>query len=275
MERFLFRLSMSPHGDRLILKGALLLVTWEISLTRPTRDIDLLGNVSNDVDGIVTIIREVCLQEVEPDGLEFAPDSVSGERIAEEAEYEGVRVRFRGNLGTARVSMQIDVGFGDAVVPGPSTVNYPTILDLPAPRVRAYTRESVIAEKFHTMVRRGLLNSRIRDFFDVWALSRQFEFDGGVLAEAIRQTFERRDQGVVPRPVALTDEFAADASRAAQWRGFLRKSRLHGAPSEVAEVVRAIAVFLGPVAEALHEGREFKGRWVASGRWTAGPTSGA
>jgi hypothetical protein len=159
--------------------------------------------------------------------------------------------------------MQLDVGFGDAVVPGPETVDYPTILDQPIPRVRAYTRESVIAEKFHTMVRRGLLNSRIRDFFDVWALSRQLDFDGVILAEAIRQTFKRRDQGVVPRPVALTDEFAADASRAAQWRGFLRKGRLHGAPSELAEAVRAIAVFLGPVAEALHEGREFKGRWVA------------
>ncbi|MCK4413812.1 MAG: nucleotidyl transferase AbiEii/AbiGii toxin family protein [Candidatus Eisenbacteria sp.] len=269
MERFLFRLSVSPHGERFVLKGALMLVTWEISLTRPTRDIDLLGNVANDVDRIVAIVKEVCRQEVEPDGLEFNPDSVLGERIAEEAEYEGVRVHFQGNLGTARVSMQIDVGFGDAVVPGPVTVDYPTMLDLPAPRIRAYTRESVIAEKFHTMVRRGLLNSRMRDFFDVWALSQQFDFDAGVLAAAIRETFTRRDQDFVPRPVALTDEFAADTSKAAQWRGFLRKSRLQGAPSELVEVVRAIAVFLGPVAEALYEDREFKGRWDAPGPWSA------
>lgn len=155
MERFLFRLSASPHSNRFILKGALLLVTWEVSLTRPTRDIDLLGNVANDVDDIVTIIRQVCRQEVVPDGLEFDPDSVSGERIAEESEYEGVRVRFRGSVGTARVSMQTDVGFGDAVVPGPVTVDYPTILDLPAPRVRAYTRESVIAENFRARSGRG------------------------------------------------------------------------------------------------------------------------
>jgi len=231
MERFLFRLSKSPHGDRFVLKGALLLVTWEIPITRSTRDIDLLGKVANDLEVMVAIVREVCRQEVRPDGLEFDPDSVSAERIAEEAEYEGVRVRFRGNLGTARVSMQIDVGFGDAVVPGPVTVDYPTILDLPSPRVRVYTRESVIAEKFHIMVRRGLLNSRIRDFFDVWALSRQFDFDGRVLAEAIRETFARRDQSIVPLPVALTGDFAADASKAAQWRGFLRKDRLQEAPT--------------------------------------------
>jgi hypothetical protein len=204
--------------------------------------------------------------------LQFDPDSVLGERIAEEAEYEGVRVRFRGNLGTARVSMQIDVGFGDAVVPGPVTADYPTMLDLPAPRVRAYTRESVIAEKFHAMVHRGLLNSRMKDFYDVWALSRQFDFDGGVLAAAIRETFARRDLGVVPRPVALTDEFAADTSKVAQWRGFLRKSRLQGAPSELAEVIGAITVFLGPVAEALYEGREFTCCWVAPGPWTTGRT---
>jgi predicted nucleotidyltransferase component of viral defense system len=268
MERFLFRLSVSPHGERFVLKGAPMLATWEISLTRPTRDIDLLGNVANDVDHVVTIVKEVCRQKVEPDGLEFTADTVMGERIAEEAEYEGVRVRFRGNLGTARVSMQIDMGFGDAVVPGPVTVDYPTLLDLPAPRVRAYTRESVIAEKFHTMVRRGILNSRMRDFFDVWSLSRQFDFDGDVLAAAIRETFKRRGQAFVPRPVALTDEFAADTSKATQWRGFLRKSLLRGAPSELNKVIRAVAAFLGPVAEALHDGREFRGRWFAPGPWT-------
>jgi len=166
MERFLFRLSASPHGERFVLKGGLLLATWYAAPTRATRDIDLLGNVKNDVDRIVAIVGEVCGQVVEPDGLEFDAGTIVGERIAEEAEYEGVRVRFRGNLDNAQLSMQIDVGFGDAVVPAPVEVDYPTLLDLPAPRVRAYTRESVIAEKFHTMVRRGLLNSRMRDFFE-------------------------------------------------------------------------------------------------------------
>ncbi len=163
--------------------------------------------------------------------------------------------------------MQIDVGFGDAVVPGPVAADYPTILDLPAPRVRGYTRESAVAEKFHTMVRRGLFNSRVRDIFDVWTLARQFDFEGVLLAEAIRKTFARRDLAVDPRPVALTDEFAADPAKAAQWRGFLRKSRLESAPGELADVVKAITPFLVPVAEALHEGREFRRRWRAPGSW--------
>lgn len=268
MERFLYRLSKSSHGEKFVLKGALMLATWEVSLTRPTKDIDFLGQVANDVERIVAVVKEVCRQDVEPDGLDFDPASVVGERIAEEAESEGVRVRFQGNLGTARVSMQIDVGFGDAVVPGPVTTEYPTILDLSAPRIRGYTRESVIAEKFHTMVLRGLLNSRMRDFFDVWVLSRQYDFEGEVLAAAVRETFARRGLEVDPRPVALTAEFAADGTKAAQWRGFLRKSRLKGAPSDLAEVVAGIAGFLGPVADALSEGRVFADRWAAPGPWS-------
>ncbi|MBN2192820.1 MAG: nucleotidyl transferase AbiEii/AbiGii toxin family protein, partial [Polyangiaceae bacterium] len=175
---------------------------------------------------------------------------------------------FPGYLDTARVSMQIDVGFGDRVVPGPVLVDYPTILDLPAPRIRGYTRESVIAEKFHAMVRRGLANSRLRDFFDVWTLARQFDFDGGVLAAAVRETFARRGLPATFRSVALTEEFAADRAKVAQWRGFLRKSRLQRAPAELAEVVAAIAAFLEPVAEALHAGRVFEGRWRAPGPWS-------
>jgi predicted nucleotidyltransferase component of viral defense system len=268
MERFLFRLSRSPHGEKFVLKGALMLSLWKVSRTRPTKDIDLLGHVANDIDRIVSMVKEVCRQEVEPDGMDFDPESVRGERIAEDAEYEGVRARFRGALGTAEVGMQIDVGFGDAVVPGPETAEYPTILGLPAPRIRGYTRESVIAEKFHAMVRRGLLNSRMRDSFDVWALSRQFDFDGGILMVAVRETFARRNLEVGLRPVALTEEFAADTAKAAQWRGFLRKSRLEGAPGDLVEVVHAIAIFLGPVAEALHEGRAFEGRWHAPGPWS-------
>jgi predicted nucleotidyltransferase component of viral defense system len=269
MERFLYRLSRSPHGEKFVLKGALMLAIWEVSLTRPTKDIDLLGHVANDIDRIVSVVKEVCVQEVQPDGLDFDQDSVRGERITEEAEYEGVRVRFHGKLGTATVTMQLDVGFGDVVVPAPVKTNYPTILDLPVPRIRGYTRESLIAEKFHTMVRRGLVNSRMRDFFDVWILSRQFDFDGEVLAAAVRETFARRNLEVAARPVALTAEFAADTAKATQWRGFLRKSRLEGVPDELTDVVMAIAVFLGSVAEVLHEGGEFVGRWKAPGPWTS------
>lgn len=233
-----------------------------------TKDIDLLGHVPNDVDGVVVLMRDACSQAVEPDGVEFDPASVVGERIAEEAEYEGVRVRFRGRLGNARLTLQVDVGFGDAVVPGPVEAEYPTIVDLPPPLVRAYTRESVVAEKFHTMVRRGLLNSRLRDYFDVWALSRQFDFEGPLLARAVTETFARRQSEVPAASPSLTDEFAGDPARKAQWRGFLRRSRLKGVPQDLGEVVRGGAAFLGPVAVALYEGVGFQGRWRAPGPWS-------
>jgi predicted nucleotidyltransferase component of viral defense system len=268
MERFLYRLSKSPRGGSFVLKGGLLLALWRVSVTRATKDIDLLGHVPNDVDGVVVLMRDACSQAVEPDGVEFDPASVAGERIAEEAEYEGVRVRFRGRLGNARLSLQVDVGFGDAVVPGPVEAEYPTILDLPPPLVRAYTRENVVAEKFHTMFRRGLLNSRLRDYFDVWALSRQFDFEGPLLSRAVTETFARRQAEVPSASPSLTDEFAADPARKAQWRGFLRRSRLEGVPQHLREVVQGVAAFLGPVAVALHEGVEFPRRWRAPGPWS-------
>lgn len=268
MERFLYRLSCSPHTHRFVLKGGLLLASWRLPLTRPTKDIDLLGAMANDVDAVATVFQEVCSQMVEQDGMEFDPASVAGEYIAEEAEYGGVRVRFRGVLGTARVTMQIDVGFGDAVVPAPVWVDYPGLLDLPPPRIRGYTPESVVAEKFHIMVLRGLPNSRVRDFFDIWALSRRFDFEGGRLVTAIRETFSRRGLDVPALPVALTDEFATDAGKAQQWRGFLRRSLVSSAPSDLGEVIRDLRAFLGPLAQVLHHDRPFDGHWRAGGPWS-------
>ncbi|KAA3614221.1 MAG: nucleotidyl transferase AbiEii/AbiGii toxin family protein [Planctomycetota bacterium] len=269
MERFLYRLSSSQHSSAFVLKGALMMTAWRVAVTRPTKDIDLLGQVANEVERVVAMIKDVCTQEVEADGLEFDPDSAQGERITEEAEYEGVRVRFRASLGTARVSMQVDVGFGDAVIPKPVLADYPVILELPAPRLRGYTRESSIAEKFHTMARRGLLNSRMRNYFDIWVLSRQFDFQGKVLAKAIGETFVRRGLAVPSSPVALTKEFAEDASKAAQWKGFLRKTKLEHAPQDLVEVVEALADFLGPVAAALGKGQKFDLQWMAPGPWSS------
>ena len=266
MERFLYRLSRSPHAGRFVLKGALVLASWGVFPGRPTKDIDFLGHLRNDVDSVAATVTEICQQSVEEDGLVFEPSSVAGERIAEEAEYEGVRVRFRGRLGTARFVMQIDVGFGDAVVPGPMTIEYPTILELPKPRILGYTKETVVAEKFHTMVRRGVLNSRVRDFFDVWAMSHHLDFDGQVLARAIRETFSTRNTEIPVRPVALTTEFAQDGSKTTQWRGFLRKSRIEG-PHELSQVVESLRAFLGPLAEALADGFEFESKWKAPGPW--------
>jgi len=216
-------------------------------------------------------MQAVCRQEVEPDGITFDADTVVGERIAEEAAYEGVRLRFRGSLGNAAVTMQIDIGFGDIVIPAAKVVEYPSLLDFPAPRLRGYSRESAVAEKFHVMTRRGLLTSRMKDFFDVWLLSRHFDFDGDTLAEAIGATFARRNTAMDRAPKILSPFFAEEVTKTTQWRAFLHRSQLTDTPQSLAEVVAHLAAFLGPVAEALSERRLFQMRWKAPGPWALLP----
>lgn len=268
MERFLYRLSVCPVGRKFILKGALMIVAWKAPVSRPTMDIDLLGRMDNGIERLEAAIRSACTQSVETDdGLSFDDKSVTGERIAEDADYAGVRVRLRGRLGTARISLQIDIGFGDVVSPRPLLVDYPTILEMPAPRLLGYTRESVIAEKFHAMVKLGILNSRMRDFFDVWLLSRQFEFDGYDLALAVRKTFARRRTAVPSLPTALGKAFSEDHMKITQWRAFLRKNRLLTVPMELVDVIGELSDFIGPVAEALSAKEMFYGSWRPSGPW--------
>lgn len=267
MERFLYRLSQSPHAERFILKGALLFNLWGAPSSRPTRDIDLLGRLNNSVDALVPVFRDVCLLAVEPDGLVFAVETVAGQTIKEDADYSGVRVTFQASLENARVPMQIDVGFGDTVVPDAAFADYPTILDHAQPRLRAYPRETVVAEKFEAMVKLGQLNSRLKGFFDLWLLSRQFEFDGRLLSEAIARTFENRRTAMSAVPIALTAAFANDPIKQTQWKGFVRKSRLEIAPAEFPVVVEALGHFLGPLASALTTGQGFALSWHPSGPW--------
>ena len=267
MERFLYRLSRSPHAGKFVLKGALMLTVWQAPATRPTMDIDLLGITDNSIDAIVAVMKDVCMQAVEADGWFFDPDSVSAERIVEDADYAGVRVLLRGILGTARIALQIDIGFGDVVVPGPEMADYPTILELPAPRLRGYTRESAVAEKFEAMVRLGRVNSRVKDFFDIWLLTRQFDFDGRTLAQAIERTFSTRGTTIPADPLALTGNFAREPARQTRWQGFVRKNRLQHVPPGFADIVTAIETFLGPVTRALAAGDAFEGFWKAPGPW--------
>lgn len=267
MERFLYRLSCSKHASHFVLKGALLLRLWGAPVARPTLDIDLLGRMRNDPDAIAQAIRDICGQSVALDGLEFAPASVAARVIVEEADYPGVRVRFRGTLGTARISMQVDVGFGDLVTPPPAEIEYPTLLELPCPKLLAYPRETTLAEKFQVMLHRGLLNSRLRDYFDVWLLSRHFEFDGRILADAIRATCKRRGTEIPAAPAALAAEFAEDAAKQAQWRAFVRKSQLAEAPAALPEILRCVTEFLGPISAALAEQRGFSSHWHPPGPW--------
>jgi hypothetical protein len=215
MERFLYRLAKSAFADLFVLKGALLLTAWNAPVTRPTMDIDLAGSTSNELDHIRSVIAELCESTTEPDGLEFDPASIEVQRIKEDAEYEEVRVRFHGTLAKARIPMQIDIGFGDVIVPEPVDVEYPAMLEFPPPDLRSYPKETVVAEKLEPLTVLGMLNSRIKDYNDVALPARLYPFEGAVLVEAIHSTFRHRGTTVEANPVGLTEAFTSDPARAA------------------------------------------------------------
>jgi hypothetical protein len=227
VERFLYRLSRSQHVDRFVLKGALLLLVWLGETLRPTRDADLLGFGALSDDSLVQIFRDVCAIDVEPDAVTYHPGTVALVPIREEDAYGGRRVTVRANLGTARLTVQIDVGIGDAVTPEPRWLEYPSLLGMPRPRLRAYPREVVVAEKVHAMVLLGARSSRMKDYFDVHALLREGRMDTADLAGAIAATFTRR-RTAIPEglPGGLSDAFASDPTKQAQWRAFLDNNRL-------------------------------------------------
>lgn len=240
VERFLYRLSRSQHAERFVLKGALLLLAWLGETLRPTRDVDLLGFGELTDGELLAIFREVCGVVVEPDATIFDAASVKVAPIREDDAYGGHRVTVRGRIGTARVGVQVDIGIGDAVTPAPEWIEYPSLLDFPSPRLRAYPRETVLAEKLHAMVLLGTRNSRMKDYYDVFALLRDGGHDEALLTRAIAATFVRRrtalPEGV---PVGLSDVFSGDPERQAQWRAFLAKNRLEGpALVEVVEELR-------------------------------------
>jgi hypothetical protein len=267
MERFLRRLSLSAHGGKFVLKGALLFRTWQAPMYRPTRDIDLWARMDNSPERIVAVFRDICGQEAEPDGLTFDADRLTAEPITEDADYEGVRVTVSGRLGSAQVDFHIDIGFSDVITPGPVELDYPTILHFPAPHLRGYTRESTVAEKFEAMVKLGELNSRMKDFHDVWYLARHFDFDGTRLAEAVAKTFSNRRTTLQTRPLALTTTFAREDTKQRQWVAFLRRGHPPSVPTAFEQVVSDIGAFLAPVSEAIVGEKPFDQTWTAPGPW--------
>lgn len=268
IERLLYRLGRSEHAAAFVLKGAMLFRLWTAAPHRPTRDVDFLGRGTPDLDRLRRAFRAVCATAVEDDGLEFLSESVTAERIKDDAEYEGVRVTLDAGLGSARIRLQIDAGFGDAIVPPPEPADFPVLLDQPAPRLLVYRRETVVAEKLQALVDLGLPNSRMKDFFDLRFLAATFAFAGRELARAIDATFARRNTAL-PRevPTGLTDAFAADPAKRTQWRAFLRRSGLDNEDLELGEVVGGLRRFLLPPLEALAGGAPFEMDWPAGGSW--------
>jgi hypothetical protein len=240
--------------------------------SRPTIDIDLAGRTSNELNHIAEIVRSVCDIAAEPAGIEFISGSVEVSRIKEDADYAGVRASLHATLAKARIPMQIDIGFGDVIVPGPAKLTYPTLLDFPAPVLQTYPKETVIAEKFEALTALGLLNSRLKDFYDLALLARLYPFDGEQLVEAIIATFRHRGTTIETEPVGLTAAYYGDPARAVQWRAFVRRSRFREESCDLERLVADVRRFaLEPLAAAA-DARVFKAAWRAGGPWRSQPS---
>ncbi len=248
LERLLFRLSQSRHANRFVLKGAMLLMSWFKDPHRGTRDLDLLGFGDSNPDAMLAIFQEILGMEAE-DGVTFDAKALRIDRIREEIEYGGLRLRTTASIAGARINLTIDIGFGDALEPGVELIDYPVMLELPAPRLRAYARETVIAEKFQAMVALGRANSRMKDFYDIWILSRTFAFEDDRLPRSIAATFARRGTEIPTElPDALSRAFATDEGKQRQWQAFVEGVALDPGPFK--DVVDALAAFLMPHAAA-------------------------
>lgn len=248
VERFLARLAASPHRDQFVLKGAMLYIAWRLDDKRTTMDLDLLGFGNPDPKRLAEVIGNVCTVTIENDGLVFDAAKVVASPIRGDSVYDGVRVVLPVHLGVMPIRLQIDVGFGDTVVPEPRQAEFPALLDEHGPIIATYSPETAIAEKFHALVLLGMANSRMKDYFDIWMLSRTLTLNESSLCAAIKSTFARR-QTPLPEstPVGLTDEFGNNESKRLQWAGFVKRQRRQPAPPDLPEIVRAVREFLAPL----------------------------
>ena len=267
-ERLLYRLASSRFRDRFVLKGATVFLVLEGSPHRATRDLDLLAYGEADEGTVRAVFEEIITLDVVDDGVRFVITALSVGPIRADQAYGGVRVGVLARLGSARIRLQVDVAFGDVMTPAAALADFPTLLEFPAPRLRVYPRETVVAEKLETMVKLGLVNSRMKDFYDVLYLSRSSSFDGSVVVRAIRATFERRGTPLPEvTPVALTEEFTTDPAKVRQWTAFVRKSGV--SVGDLQSTAVAIATFaLDPLAAAAADAA-FNAQWSPGGPWVS------
>lgn len=263
-ERLLYRMSQSPYAGQFTLKGALMFLVWTGEQYRPTRDMDLTSRQKRTANELRDVFRELCELSVDDDGLILLNDTVEAEPIRDEDDYGGMRVTLTGKLGKARIPLQIDIGFGDAVTPKAVRRNFPVLLDFAAPNIAMYPPETTIAEKFHTIVVRGMLNSRMKDYYDIWALCQEREFDGAILAKAITATFRRR-KTELPQdtPLGLSNDFSADTSKRTLWSAFLRRTPLRIVEKDLSKVTAKIRTFLMQAATGASDDQH----WPKNGPW--------
>ena len=260
IERLLYRLSISQYVDNFVLKGGLLLYTLLDNDARATKDIDFLARqLPNTPEELIRIFRDISVIPAD-DAIRFDPQSIVAERIKEDADYEGVRLKLTGYLDKSHHVLQFDIGFGDVVVPKPMQMEYPSLLDMDRPQIKVYSRESIIAEKFEAMIALAEVNSRMKDFYDIYTLSRLFDFKGIVLYEAISQTLERRGTPLVIIPIAFSDEFAVMKGKQVQWAAFQKRIKVADGV-DYPEVIGAIKNFLQPVYNAVIHENEWMRNW--------------
>jgi predicted nucleotidyltransferase component of viral defense system len=266
LERLLYRLSLSEHRDRFILKGALLFVTWLHDPSRPTRDLDLLGYGANDVEAISTTFKSICSTIVPDDGVTFDVEGLTAAPIREDLKYGGVRVQTHAVIDGARIPIQVDIGFGDIITPEPVEIDYPVLLDSPAPHLRAYPVETVVAEKFNAIVVLGIANSRLKDFYDLWLISRTFELDSPSLSAAVRRTFERRETSMpADVPTGLTRLYAEQWDT--RWKAYLTREHMNAAPANLGQILEDLRNFLVPLMTPT----DADSHWTAGGPWSRRP----
>ncbi len=267
-ERLLYRLSISDFSDRFVLKGGLLLICLKMPRYRPTKDIDFLAErVKNDVDEIKNIFSSIA-GIFSNDGVKFIPSSISSERIKEDANYEGIRLKIDGALGQARKRIQIDIGFGDIITPGSTQMEFPSLLLEDSLKIKVYSVESVISEKFEAMVKLAMANSRMKDFFDIYSLSTTHDFKGNGLKKAIESTFYRRKTPLPDNPLIFRSEFHNDKERQKLWIAFLRKSRFPDVNREFNKVMERITIFLEPIVHSIKENLKINKSWIGkTGIW--------
>lgn len=261
-ERLLYRISISDFSDRFVLKGGLLLLCLNMPKYRPTKDIDLLADkIKNDIKEIENIFGKIAKIFCD-DGVKFISSSISSERIKEDADYEGIRVKIEGTLEQAVKRLQVDIGFGDIIIPKAIKMEFPSLLVNP-PKIKVYSVESIISEKFEAMVKLAMVNSRMKDFYDVYSLSLNHNFESDKLKKALESTFRRRKTTMPDNPLIFRPEFQCDKEKQKMWVAFLRKSRLYDINQEFYEIMQRITVFLKPIVHSIREKTEMKKSWIA------------
>jgi predicted nucleotidyltransferase component of viral defense system len=266
LERFLFRLSRSVHRDTFILKGGLLLIGMGVPQARPTRDIDFLGLRFSDLDTVSRAIQEIGNIQTE-DGMLYDFSRSVGEVLSPTGDYPGIRLKFRGSLGQARIPMQVDIGFGDVLIPEPRQIAFPTLLDMDAPNIRCYSMETIIAEKFEAALDLADLNSRMKDFYDIWVLSQKYPFGGQSLEEAVTATCKRRGTAISSKAEIFSEAFKDRADKETQWTAFLGKGAMGEVPGQFSIILKGIRDFLLPITLAIENSASFKSEWRPGGPW--------